>query len=67
MFVNHKPGLLYRAAEGKVSTMNNCTPFRIAVSDDDLADLRRRLECTRWPEAECADDWSQGMPLELRS
>ena len=44
--------------------MNNCTPFRIAVSDDDLDDLRRRLECTRWPEKECADDWSQGMPLD---
>jgi pimeloyl-ACP methyl ester carboxylesterase len=38
-------------------------PFRIAVPDDDLADLRRRLTGTRWPEAECVDDWSQGMPL----
>jgi pimeloyl-ACP methyl ester carboxylesterase len=37
--------------------------FRIAVSDDALADLRARLERTRWPEAECVDDWSQGIPL----
>jgi epoxide hydrolase len=39
------------------------TPFRIAVSDDDLDDLRRRLAQTRWPEPECVDDWSQGIPL----
>jgi epoxide hydrolase len=38
-------------------------PFRIQVSDDALDDLRRRLRATRWPEAECVDDWSQGSPL----
>lgn len=38
-------------------------PFRINVSDDVLDDLRSRLAHTRWPEAECVDDWSQGMPL----
>lgn len=38
-------------------------PFRIAVPDADLADLRRRLAATRWPEAECVSDWSQGVPL----
>jgi pimeloyl-ACP methyl ester carboxylesterase len=39
-------------------------PFRIAVPDDDLDDLRRRLARTRWPERECVDDWSQGIPLD---
>lgn len=39
------------------------TPFRIAVPDEVLEDLRRRLSQTRWPEAECVDDWSQGIPL----
>ena len=43
--------------------MTDVRPFRIAVPDDNLADLRRRLAATRWPEAECVDDWSQGMPL----
>ncbi|MDX1892853.1 epoxide hydrolase family protein [Mycolicibacterium sp. 050158] len=38
-------------------------PFRIHVSDEVLADLRRRLSNTRWPEAECVEDWSQGIPL----
>ena len=39
-------------------------PFRIDVPDDVLDDLRQRLARTRWPEAECVDDWSQGIPLE---
>ena len=39
-------------------------PFRIAIPDDDLADLRLRLARTRWPEAECVNDWSQGIPLD---
>jgi len=39
------------------------TPFTIDVPDELLADLRRRLHATRWPEAELVDDWSQGTPL----
>lgn len=38
-------------------------PFSIKVDDDALADLRQRLQRTRWPEAELVDDWSQGVPL----
>ncbi len=45
---------------GRVAQIN---PFRIAVPDADLADLKDRLGRTRWPEAECVDDWSQGIPL----
>ena len=40
------------------------TDTPIAVSEADLADLRRRLSATRWPEPEPVDDWSQGAPLE---
>lgn len=39
-------------------------PYRIAVPDADLADLRQRLHRTRWPERECVPDWSQGIPLD---
>ena len=39
-------------------------PFRIAVADGDLTDLRERLTRTRWPERECVEDWSQGIPLD---
>ncbi|QPF83102.1 epoxide hydrolase [Bradyrhizobium genosp. L] len=38
-------------------------PFRIAIADEVLDDLRTRLRRTRWPEAEPVDDWSQGAPL----
>ncbi|MBM4383673.1 MAG: epoxide hydrolase [Deltaproteobacteria bacterium] len=38
-------------------------PFRIAATDEQLDDLRRRLRATRFPERECVDDWSQGIPL----
>lgn len=37
-------------------------PFRIAVDDAVLTDLRARLNHTRWPEAEPVADWSQGVP-----
>src|SRR5689334_11246914 len=39
------------------------TPFRIAATDEQLEDLKRRLRATRWPERECVDDWTQGLPL----
>ena len=47
---------------------SDVTPFRIAVPDDVLTDLRRRLDATRWPEAETVGggtelDWTQGIPL----
>jgi epoxide hydrolase len=38
-------------------------PFKVAVPDADLADVRQRLRRTRWPERETVDDWSQGVPL----
>ncbi len=43
--------------------MASINPFRIAVPDADLDDLKDRLARTRWPEAECVDDWTQGIPL----
>jgi len=44
--------------------MSVVSPFRIAVPDAVLADLKSRLRNTRWPEAELVDDWSQGVPLQ---
>ena len=40
-------------------------PFRVHVSDEDVADLRRRIRATRWPEKETVSDQSQGMPLAM--
>jgi pimeloyl-ACP methyl ester carboxylesterase len=38
-------------------------PYRIAIADADLDDLRTRLRRTRWPERETVADASQGVPL----
>lgn len=38
-------------------------PFVLAIPDADLADLKLRLERTRWPEREAVTDASQGVPL----
>jgi pimeloyl-ACP methyl ester carboxylesterase len=37
-------------------------PFEIEVSDEELTDLRRRIEATKWPDRET--DPSQGVQLE---
>ena len=44
-------------------TFAGVTPFRIEIPDDDLLDLRERLERTRWPDGETVEDRSQGVPL----
>ena len=38
-------------------------PFRVNVSDEAVADLRRRLAATRWPDKETVADRSQGVQL----
>ena len=38
-------------------------PFRIDVPEDQLADLRRRIVATRWPDRETVNDRSQGVQL----
>jgi epoxide hydrolase len=43
--------------------MTEIRPFTIAVPQDQIDDLYRRLDMTRWPEKETVDDWSQGVPL----
>ena len=38
-------------------------PFHVHVSDEALADLRRRIQATRWPDKETVADQSQGVQL----
>jgi pimeloyl-ACP methyl ester carboxylesterase len=38
-------------------------PFSIDVPEEELAELRRRVAATRWPEKELVDDQSQGVQL----
>jgi pimeloyl-ACP methyl ester carboxylesterase len=48
-----------------VQPVSDLREFRIDVPDRDVADLRRRLRETRWPERETVADWSQGLPLRV--
>src|SRR5690242_12122937 len=38
-------------------------PFHINVPKEELTDLRRRINATRWPEKETVTDASQGVQL----
>ena len=38
-------------------------PFRVNVPEEQLADLRRRIAATRWPDQETVNDGSQGPQL----
>ncbi len=38
-------------------------PFHIEVPEEQLAELHRRVEATRWPSGELVDDRSQGVQL----
>jgi pimeloyl-ACP methyl ester carboxylesterase len=42
---------------------NAIRPFHVNFPDADLAELRRRISATRWPEREPVTDHSQGVPL----
>ena len=39
-------------------------PFRITIPDEQIAELRRRIAATRWPDRETVSDQSQGAKLE---
>jgi pimeloyl-ACP methyl ester carboxylesterase len=53
-------GLMSTAAE----TAIDIRPFEVDVPDEKLADLRRRIEATRWPTRELVADRSQGVQLQ---
>ncbi len=40
-------------------------PFRVSFPETELADLRRRINTTNWPERETVADETQGVPLVL--
>jgi len=52
------------AAEAKTDVSPDAIrPFHVHFSDDALADLRRRIQVTRWPQREIVPDASQGVQL----
>jgi pimeloyl-ACP methyl ester carboxylesterase len=54
---------LFRAHPASAAASDAIRPFRIDVPEEDLADLRKRLAATRWPDRETVDDRSQGVQL----
>ena len=38
-------------------------PFRVEISEQELEELRRRIDATRWPTMELVADRSQGVQL----
>jgi pimeloyl-ACP methyl ester carboxylesterase len=48
---------------GQAADKNAIRPFRVNVPEVELADLRRRINSTRWPDRETVTDESQGVPL----
>jgi pimeloyl-ACP methyl ester carboxylesterase len=52
-----------QTAETTTAAATAIRAFRFDAPDEDLADLRRRLEATRWPERETVEDSTQGVQL----
>src|SRR5438128_2052904 len=57
-------GLLVGTAATAQSTGDSSIrPFHYRATDAELADLKRRVAATRWPERETVNDTSQGVRL----
>jgi len=54
---------MFSASAGAASGENAIRPFRVHIPEADVADMRRRLLATRWPDKETVADQSTGVPL----
>ena len=45
------------------ATGTDVRPFQVEIPEEELAELRRRIEATRWPSRELVADRSQGVQL----
>ena len=48
-----------------MSSESEIRPFRVAMPEEAIADLRRRIAATRWPDGETVADDSQGVRLAM--
>src|SRR3954453_16944249 len=46
-----------------IESATEIRPFSVEVPEEELANLRRRIEATRWPTKELVEDRSQGVQL----
>ena len=44
-------------------TATDVRPFQVEIPEEELVELRRRIEATRWPSEELVADRSQGGQL----
>ena len=51
------------AASAQQDRPTSIRPFQFRASDEALAELKRRIRATQWPEKETVADKSQGVPL----
>ena len=56
-------GFLPLVASAQPGPSTAIRPFRVHIPDAAIADMRRRLRTTRWPDRETVDDRSQGVQL----
>ncbi|MBV9990566.1 MAG: alpha/beta fold hydrolase [Alphaproteobacteria bacterium] len=61
LVVNFAPAAFAAHQETPMST--DIRPFRVSFPDADLADLKRRVAATRWPDKEQVADTTQGVQL----
>ncbi len=52
-----------RERSNQTAGKNAIRPFRVTFADTELAELRRRINATKWPERETVADASQGVQL----
>jgi pimeloyl-ACP methyl ester carboxylesterase len=46
-----------------IDSATEIRPFKVEIPEEQIAELRRRIEATRWPTKELVDDRSQGVQL----
>ena len=61
IFHRSHPGDAGSVIDGEVGT--DVRPFQVEIPEAELAELRRRIEATRWPSEELVADRSQGVQL----
>ena len=54
---------MFLGAQRAAASEDLIRPFTVNIPQEEVAELRRRIAATRWPERETVTDSSQGVPL----
>jgi hypothetical protein len=58
-----KENTMAQTSAAQAADKTTIRPFQVNVPEAELAELRRRINSTRWPDRETVTDESQGVPL----